>query len=156
MRLTALAAFGAAALVASSAYAQPARVMPANTNITVTPVAEMSSSRLHRGERVQFMTVSDATAPDGTVVIPRGSAVTGTITFLTGRGILGKSGKFDVTFESVMVGGRSYALHGVHHQSGRGNTAGALLGSAFISGRSGRMTPGQSTAVAITTDPIPY
>lgn len=163
MKTVKVAALAAALLITSApsavAAVQPApvgRVMPANTNVTVTPMAELSSSRVHVGDRVQFMTVGDTTAPDGAVVIPRGSPVTGTITFVTGRAILGKSGKFDVTFNTVSVGGREYALRGVHRQEGRGNTVGALLGSAFVSGRSGRMTPGQSTATAFTSDPVPY
>ena len=158
LRLLALAMVAApiAATTMTATAAQAQRTMPANTNITVTPVEELSSSRLHRGDRVQFLTVGDTAAPDGTVVIPRGSPVTGTITMLTGRGIFGKSGKFDVTWNTITVGGREYALHGVHHQTGRGNTVAAVFVSGVISGRSGRMTPGQSTAVAITTDAIPY
>jgi len=43
----------------------------------------------------------------------------------------------------VRVNGRDYALRGMHRQEGRGNTAGALLGAAIITGKSATMIPGQ-------------
>lgn len=160
MKLHAVAALAAAFLVTSapSAFAATqavaARAMPANTLLTMTPTEVMSSSRLRMNDQVQFVTVGDVTE-NGVVVIPRGSSVTGRITFITGRAIGGKSGKFDVTFETVNVGGRSHAIRGTHRQEGSGNTTGALLGSMFISGRSANMRPGQMVT-AFTADSIPY
>lgn len=144
----------AAMLVApAAAYAQE-RVLPASTMITVTPNEEITSKKIEVGDKVSFSVVSDV-AENGATAIPRGSQVVGSISWKTGKAIGGKSGKFEVKFESVTVRGKAYALRGVHRQEGKGNTAAALLGSILVSGRSAQMLPGQM-ATAFTVDQIPY
>jgi len=143
------------ALFASfSAVAQTARVMPANTAITATPTAEITSKKVEVGQVVSLVTVGGV-VENGVVVIPRGSPVKGEITFKTGRAIGGKSGKFEVTFRSVQVGGTDYQLSGVHRQEGKGNTVAAVFASIWISGRSAVMIPGQEVK-AFTAVQIPY
>ncbi|SMQ74286.1 hypothetical protein SAMN06297468_2517 [Altererythrobacter xiamenensis] len=140
----------------AEADAKPAKVhmMPANTLVSVTPREEISSKRVEEGQRVAFVVVDDV-VENGTVVIPRGSVVRANIPWKTGRAIGGKSGKFEVAFESVSLKGKSYAMTGQYRQEGRGNTVGALLGSIVISGRSAVMLPGQ-IVTAFTNEPIPY
>lgn len=130
------------------------RTLPAGTVVNLTPLQEISSKHIEQGERYKFQVVNDV-VEGGTVVIPRGSTATGLITFKTGRAIGGKSGKFDVEFETVSVGGREIKLMGTHRQEGRGNTAGALLGSILISGRSAVMLPGQMVN-AVTEEPTTF
>ncbi|MBZ9649980.1 hypothetical protein K9B33_20815 [Sphingobium sp. 3R8] len=151
----------AALVVASASYAQSeavaqvqAKELPASTMITVTPNEEITSKKVEVGDKVSFSTVNDV-VENGVTAIPRGSQVVGSITWKTGKAIGGKSGKFEVKFESVTIRGRAYALRGVHRQEGKGNTAAALLGSILVSGRSAQMLPGQM-ANAFTVDPIPY
>lgn len=164
----------AASVSASSAYAQSAqpapvpateaantvaapavaRSLPASTLITVTPVSEISSKKIDVGDKVTFSVVNDV-VENGVVAIPRGAVVTGSITWKTGKAIGGKSGKFEVNFDNIAVRGRTYALRGTHRQEGKGNTAAALLGSIFVSGRSAQMLPGQF-ANAFTAEAIPY
>jgi len=122
--------------------APAARILPAGTQINVTPTEELSSKHIKLGEHYQFTVVNDVT-DNGVVVIPRGSMATGEVTMQTGRAIGGKSGKFDITFQSVAANGVTFPLMGVHRQEGKGNTVGALLGSILISGRSAVMLPGQ-------------
>ncbi|PVX30953.1 hypothetical protein DD559_17790 [Sphingomonas pokkalii] len=128
--------------------------MPANTLLVVTPAEEISSKKIDVGSKVKFVTIGDITE-QGAVVIPRGSMVSGDITFKTGKAIGGKSGKFEVAFRTVQVRGTEYALTGVHRQEGKGNTAAALLGSILVSGRSAVMKPGDEGR-AFTAAPIPY
>lgn len=130
------------------------RALPANTLLTITPVEEISSKKVEVGTKVRFVTIGD-TVEQGTVVIPRGSVVTGEITFKTGKAIGGKSGKFEVAFKTVQVRGTDYALTGVHRQEGKGNTVAAVFGSMLVSGRSAVMQPGQE-ARAFTAAPIPF
>ncbi|GAA4756474.1 hypothetical protein GCM10023264_25150 [Sphingomonas daechungensis] len=129
---------------APAAQVTPAvrRSLPAGTQVSVTPLQEISSKHVKEGERFQFRVVNDV-VENGVVVIPRGSMATGVISMQTGRAIGGKSGKFDVTFEKVEANGRVFPLMGTHRQEGKGNTVGALLGSILISGRSAVMMPGQ-------------
>ena len=137
-----------------AAPASAAHVLAAGTQISLAALQELSSKHVKEGERYQFQVVSDV-IDNGTVVIPRGSMATGVISMQTGRAIGGKSGKFDVSFESVIANGVTFPLTGVHRQEGKGNTVGALLGSIFISGRSAVMLPGQ-VVTAMVKEPTAY
>jgi hypothetical protein len=127
-------------------------VLPADTIIQVTPVEEITSIKMKEGDSYMLQVATDV-AQNGVVVIPRGAPVKGTITWRTGKGIGGKSAKFEISFNTVTVHGKPYALKGKHRQEGRGNTVGALLGSIIITGRSAVMTSGQ-TVSAFTAEPI--
>ncbi|WP_054531968.1 hypothetical protein [Erythrobacter sp. SG61-1L] len=127
-------------------------VLPVNTLVLVTPAEEITSKKMKEGTTREFLVVEDV-VQDGVVIIPRGSPVTATVTWRTGKGIVGKSAKFELTFERVRVNGRDFALRGSHRQEGRGNTAGALLGSMIITGRSAVMPVGQVVNV-FTKEPI--
>jgi hypothetical protein len=115
---------------------------------------EVTSNGLRVGTGVRFSVAEDI-VHGGVIVIPRGSPATGTITWKTGKAIGGKSGKFDVAFQEVVVNGNRYRLMGKHRQEGRGNTLGAVLGSMVISGRSAVLMPGQEVQ-ALTAEPIPF
>lgn len=130
------------------------RTLPAGTVVNLTPLQEITSKKIEEGEKYRFQVVNDV-VERGEVVIPRGSTAIGLITWKTGRAIGGKSGKFDVEFQSVAVNGRDVPLMGTHRQEGRGNTVGALLGSIIISGRSAVMLPGQLVN-AVTKEPFTY
>lgn len=150
--------FGAAAaaqqpqpLVAPSA--SQAIVLPQDTVIQVAAVEDISSINMKVGDSHQLQIAADV-AQSGVVVIPRGAPVKATVTYRTGKGIGGKSAKFELSFDSVTVRGQSYALKGKHRQEGRGNTVGALLGSMIITGKSAVITSGQLMN-AFTAVPIP-
>ncbi|WP_129586361.1 hypothetical protein [Sphingomonas montana] len=127
--------------------------LPMDTMIQVTPVEEITSIKMKEGDSYMLQVAADV-AQNGVVVIPRGAPVKGTITWRTGKGIGGKSAKFDMTFNSVTVQGRQFALKGKHRQEGKGNTVAALLGSMFVSGRSAIITSGQ-VLNAFTAEAIP-
>jgi hypothetical protein len=142
------------AQVAPAVQTRAARVLPAGTIVTLTPLEELSSKHMKEGQRFQFLVVSDV-AENGVVVIPRGSPAVAVVTMQTGRAVGGKSGKFDVTFESVTANGVTFPLSGIHRQEGKGNTLGALFGSLIISGHSAVMLPGEVTN-AFVKEPTPY
>jgi hypothetical protein len=135
------------------AAAAPQVVLPMDTMIQVTPVNEITSIKMKEGDTYMMQVAADV-AQNGVVVIPRGAPVKGTITWRTGKGIGGKSAKFDMTFNTVTVQGHQYALKGKHRQEGKGNTVAALLGSMFVSGRSAIITSGQ-VVTAFTAEAIP-
>lgn len=158
------------ALVSSTAFAQqvvepaaqpvPAapppvvRTLPASTLVSITPDEEISSKKVEVGQKFSFSVVNDIT-DNGAVAIPRGSKVTGTVTFKTGKAVGGKSGKFEVNFDSIMLNGHSYAMRGTHRQEGKGNTVAAVFATWLVSGRSAVMIPGQFVN-AFTAEPITY
>ena len=131
----------------------PAVALPADTVIQVTAVQEITSIRMKVGDVQQLQVAADV-AQDGVVVIPRGAPVKGTITYRTGKGIGGKSAKFEITFNTVTVRGAQFALKGKHRQEGRGNTVAALLGSMIVTGKSAVIMSGQ-ILTAFTAEPIP-
>ena len=108
---------------------------------------------MKEGDQERLQVASDV-AQNGAVIIPRGSTVVGTITWRTGKGVGGKSAKFDLTFNSVTVNGRQYALKGKHRQEGKGNTLVALFGTMIATGHSAVMESGQVVS-AFTAEPIP-
>ena len=126
--------------------------LPADTIIQVTSANDITSIKMKEGDTYSLQVAADV-AQDGVILIPRGSPVKATITWRTGKGIGGKSAKFDITFNTVNVRGRDYALKGKHRQEGKGNTVGALLGSMWISGKSAVITSGQ-VITAFTAEPI--
>lgn len=126
-------------------------MLPSDTIIVVTPSEDITSKKMKEGTTRRFQIAEDV-KQDGVVVIPRGSPVVALVTWRTGKGIGGKSAKFEVTFQSVTVGGKEWALKGKHRQEGRGNTAAALLGSMIITGRSATMGPGQLVNVFTAED----
>jgi len=150
-----LAAAPAAAQSAGDvAAAAPLRTitLPVNTLVQVTPANEITSKEMKEGTSREFLVVNDVEY-QGAVIIPRGSPVEAKVTWRTGKGIVGKSAKFELSFDWVRVHQANYKLRGVHRQEGRGNTAGALLGAAFITGKSATMVPGQIVNV-FTAEPI--
>lgn len=124
------------------------RFIAAGTQVSLAAITELSSKHVKLGEHYQFTVVSDV-VDNGLVVIPRGSIADGVVSMKTGRAIGGKSGKFDITFEKVTANGATFPLMGTHHQEGKGNTVGALLGSIWISGTSAVMQPGQVVTAMI-------
>lgn len=158
-----IVALGAAVAVASPALAQEAAApvaayapktvtLPINTLVQVTPANEITSKEMKEGTTREFFVVNDVEY-QGLVLIPRGSPVEALVTWRTGKGIVGKSAKFELSFDRVRVNQATYRLRGMHRQEGRGNTAGALLGAAIITGKSATMTPGQIVNV-FTAEPI--
>lgn len=137
------------------AVARPAPrtiTLPINTLVQVTPANEITSKEMKEGTTREFLVVNDVEYK-GEVIIPRGSPVEAKVTWRTGKGIVGKSAKFELSFDWVRVNQATYRLRGMHRQEGRGNTAGALLGAAIITGKSATMPPGMIVNV-FTAQPI--
>ncbi len=73
-----------------------------------------------------------------------------TVTYRTGKGAFGKSGKMEVTFNYLDLNGRHIPLSGTYRQEGQGNT-GAAVGAvvpvgvfgAFVTGHSASLVSGQ-------------
>jgi hypothetical protein len=129
-----------------------AALLPSNTIVPVTTVNDISSKGMKVGD-VEALQVASDVFQEGVVIIPRGSPVKATVTWHTGKAVGGKSAKFELTFNTVSVHGRDYALTGKHRQEGKGNTVAALLGSMIISGHSAIMTTGQ-VINAVSAEPI--
>ncbi len=132
--------------------------LPANTPITVRMNEEITTQRNREGESFYLSVVSDVVR-DGYVIIPAGSRAVGRITWLTKKGMFGKSGKMDVSIEAIEVGGTRVPTVGTFRQEGEGNTV-ATVGvvilagvfAAFVTGRSGVIPAGRELEIHTRND----
>ena len=107
-------------------------VVSPNTEVMVTPNDNITTKgkQVKQGFKFRISTVFDV-MQDGFVVIPKGTPGEGTVTWMTNKGAFGKSGKMEVSFDWLELGGRRIALTGTHRQEGEGNT-GATVGAVEI------------------------
>ena len=151
----------AAATAQAAAVAQPApavapaaRVLPASTAVLLASDSEITSKKVEVGDKFTFTVVNDV-VEGGVVAVPRGSKVTATVTWKTGKAVGGKSGKFELSFDSINVRGKDYKMRGTHRQEGKGNTVAAVFATWLVSGRSAVMIEGQNVTM-YTDEAIPY
>jgi hypothetical protein len=134
--------------------------LPANTEVGIRLNQDISTKSARQGETVSFSTTHDVLL-DEFVVIPAGTRVVGEITWVSGKGMFGKSGKFELEVRYIDLGGRRIPLEGKFRQEGDGNTV-ATIGAVvvvpvagfFVTGKSGVMPKGRELTV-YTAQPIP-
>ena len=138
-------------LMAIAPDAAPSIVLPANSEILLSMNEEVTTrgNRWNEGDTFEMSVVHDVMV-EGLVVIPRGSRGIGRITWLTDKGMFGKSGKMDIELEYVEVRGRRIDVNGTYRQEGEGNTVATVGGvilagpfAAFITGKSGVIPRGR-------------
>lgn len=134
--------------------------LPANTEIWVSPNAEVNSKKIKQGDKFDMSVSRDVTLGNY-VVIPRGTRAVGQISYRTGKGSFGKSGKMEFEVVEVDLGGRIIPVKGHYRIEGNGNT-GATVGAvvavgvfaAFVTGHSATVAQGTEYK-AYTTDALP-
>ncbi|MEG3083594.1 hypothetical protein U1707_08070 [Sphingomonas sp. PB2P12] len=117
-------------------------VIPAHTEMLLRLDEQVGSDRARVGQPVAVSVARDVIV-DGVVAIPRGAAGTGAVTYRTGKGAFGKSGKIDIELRSIDVAGRTVPVVGRYHAAGDGRTGetlgtilvGGVVAGAFITGR---------------------
>ena len=121
--------------------------LPAGTEVQLRMLDEVTTKGDSWEENDNFaLTVAQDVYFDGYVVIPRGSRAIGRITWLTSRGMFGKSGKMDIELEYVEVAGRRIDLDGTYRQEGEGNTL-ATVGGVVLVGVLGGFITGKSATI---------
>jgi len=141
-----------AAPVATVAMATPVQAaamrnvaLPAGSLISINAVVDLTSKTLKLGDKVKFATVGDVTQ-DGMVIIPGGTPGEGVVSYVQGTGRFGRSGKLEVTFTALDLGGRKILLTGKHRREGAGNT-GATVGAIVAAGVIGGLIVSGHSAV---------
>jgi hypothetical protein len=137
-----------------------AAALPANTEIWLSPNAEVNSKRIKQGEKFEMSVARDVMLGDY-IVIPRGTRGYGQVSYRTGKGAFGKSAKMEFDVVGVEVNGRSVPVTGHYRIEGQGNT-GATVGAAvavgvfavFVTGRSA-VIPQGTEYKAYTTNALP-
>lgn len=136
--------------------------LPANTEVTLSMNEDLTTKggRIEEGTQFDLSVTQDVKYEDY-VVIPKGSRGVGEVTWLTGKGAFGKSGKMEIELRYVEVNGARIPIIGKFRQEGEGNTA-ATIGAVvavgvfggFVTGKSARIPRGREL-VAFTKEPVP-
>jgi hypothetical protein len=134
--------------------------LPANTELIVRLNEELSTKKNEEGETFYLTVVQDILV-ENFVVIPKGARAIGEVTWKTGKGAFGKSGKMDIEVKHVEVGGKRVPVIGKFRQEGEGNTVATVAAVAlvwvaapFITGKTGRIPAGRELTVH-TRDDMP-
>lgn len=132
--------------------------MPANTELLLSMNEELNTKRNQEGDTFYMSVVHEVRVGDH-VAIPKGARAAGEITWRTGKGAFGKSGKMDIALRYVEVQGQRLPLVGTFRQEGEGNTVGTVAGviaagvfAAFITGKSGVIPRGRELMVHTKDD----
>jgi hypothetical protein len=141
---------------------QPQSLLPSNTEIALTMNEDLTTKggRIDEGHMFR-LTVSQDVRIGNFIVIPRGTPAFGEVTWLTGKGAFGKSGKMEIDLRYVDLNGRRIPVTGHYRQEGEGNTVGTVVGviavgvfAGFITGKSTRIPQGRELK-AFTSEPVP-
>jgi hypothetical protein len=124
-------------------------VLNSGTPITLAVVEEVNSSTHKEGDKFKLTVLNDVKVGE-TVVIPRGTPATAEITWRTGKGAFGKSGKIEFALTSIDLNGKAIPVTGTFRQEGEGNTVATGVGviaigifAGFITGKRARLPAGR-------------
>lgn len=153
----------AAPIVATPVAPAPASnaTLPANTEIMVRMNEELTTrgGKLDVGTTFRMSVVDDVRIGNF-VVIPRGTPAIGEVTWRTGKGAFGKSGKMEIDIRYLDLNGRRIPLTGHYRQEGEGNTVATVAAvvavgvfGAFVTGKSATIPQGRELK-AYTMEPL--
>jgi len=142
----------APAAEAEAPAASDAGLLTLNTGVPVTlaVASEVNSSTHHAGDTFPLTVLNDVRIGD-TIVIPRGTPALGEVTWRTGKGAFGKSGKLELSLRYIDLNGQHIPVSGDFRQEGEGNTiatgvgviAAGLIGGLVITGHRARLPVGR-------------
>ena len=137
--------------VAQAAVASEAGMLSLSSGIPITLVMakEVNSSVDKEGDTFPLTVLNDVKVGD-TIVIPRGTPAAGEVTWRTGKGAFGKSGKLEFSLRYINLDGRHIPVSGDYRQEGEGNTIATGVGiiavgvfAGFITGKRARVPMGR-------------
>lgn len=110
---------------------------------------EVNSSTHREGQTFKLAVLNDVKIGE-TIVIPRGTPAIGEITWRTGKGAFGKSGKLEFALRYIDLNGQKIPVTGDFRQEGEGNTVATGVGviaigvfAGFITGKRARVPVGR-------------
>jgi hypothetical protein len=134
--------------------------LPANTELLLSMNDDLFTKGIEEGHKFRLTLVRDVMLGDY-VVIPKGTPAVGEVTWKTGKGAFGKSGKMEIALRYVDMNGRHVPIEGKYRQEGEGNTAATVAGviaagvfAGFITGKSAKIPQGRELK-AFTTEALP-
>jgi hypothetical protein len=147
-------------IAAQRVSAGTATALPANTELLLSMNDDLTTKGIEEGHKFRMTLVRDVMIGDY-VVIPKGTPAVGEVTWKTGKGAFGKSGKMEVALRYLDMNGRHVPIEGKYRQEGEGNTAATVAGviaagvfAGFITGKSAKIPQGRELK-AFTTETLP-
>jgi len=156
--MTKIVTAAAALLISAGAVAQQPLVLREGTDIRVATLDDLSSKTMREGDSVA-MEVVDPVVVDGVTVIPAGTPAVAEISNRRGNGMLGRSGKLEISVREIVADGRSVPVRG--DRDAKGTTgAPAVVGAAvvflplgiFMKGKEARIKAGTTVDVFVDRD----
>jgi hypothetical protein len=136
-------------------------MLNAGVPITLAVTEEVNSSTHEAGDMFKLAVLNDVTVGQ-TVVIPKGTPATAEVTWRTGKGAFGKSGKMEFALRSIDLNGKSIPVTGEFRQEGEGNTVATGVGilavglfAGFITGKRARLPAGRELMSQLA-QPVPF
>lgn len=137
-------------------------ILPAGTRIVVALNSEVNSTEHQAGFVFRLMVAQDVRIGD-VVVIPRGTRAMGEITWRSGRGGFGRSGKMNYSIRYLELNDRRIPVVGNFRQEGEGATLltsaaigiAGVLGGAVVTGERARISAGRELTVSLA-DATPF
>jgi len=133
--------------------------LPGNSMVVLEATDQANSGALRVGSRLNLSVVYDVKVGD-TVVIPAGSRAEAEVSWRTGRGAFGKSGKIEFDLKRLYLGDRATPISGHYRVEGHGApwaAAATVLVAGwpgiFVTGHSAHIERGREF-VAYTTEPL--
>lgn len=134
-------------VAAQSAASKAQAFLPANTEVLLSMNEDLTTKggNIEEGTMFYLTVASDVKLGDN-VIIPRGARGAGEVTWKTGKGAFGKSGKMDIELRYVEVGGQRIPVEGKYRQEGEGNTV-ATVGTVLLAGVFAGFVTGKSAKI---------
>lgn len=140
---------------------KPVVSLKTGTPITLAVAEEVNSSTHEEGDLFKLTVLNDVMLGSD-LLIPRGTPATGEITWRTGKGAFGKSGKMEFSLRSIMLNGTTIPVTGDYRQEGEGNTVATGVGilavgvfAGFITGKRARLPVGRELMAQLAQD-VPF
>lgn len=138
-----------------------ASTLTAGTPVTLAVAEEVNSSTHKEGDTFKLTVLNDVKVGN-TVVLPRGTPAVAEITWRTGKGAFGKSGKLEFALTYIDLNGQKIPVRGSFRQEGEGNTVATGVGviaigvfAGFITGKRARVPVGRELMAQIAAD-VPF
>ena len=121
--------------------------IPKGTKLTLEFVKRVSSTTVRKGAPIPIVTAEDVFVND-VLVIPAGTRVKGFFTVARRAGNMGRSGKLELTIESVKaLNGVEIPLNQKKHATGKDDVAGAIAVISFVSVVGGFFMKGRNVEI---------
>jgi hypothetical protein len=128
--MRAIGVLAAATLLSHSVIATAQSVLPEGLTVHLETREEVSSKKAKAGDPVNFV-VREPVVIGNVTMIPAGSAALGQVTRARDNGLLGRSGKLEISVSHINVGGRQIPVRGNRDKKGASGTVG-VVGAAVV------------------------